>query len=277
MITGQGLEAIFFTTVRIETDGPSGAGCGTGFLATHLVDGGASGCVFLVTNKHVIGDATTGKFFFIAQKPDGTPDITQRREFTITSFQAAWVGHPDPKVDVTVANVSTILNVLNAQGTPAFMRSVPTTEFATDEKLASECLPVEDVTVLGYPNGWISNNLPLARRGITASPPALDVEGRPQLLLDVPIVPGSSGSPVFICNVGGYATKNGFVSGSRFLLIGIVSSFLYRDTRGEWVGKAVPTAPLATMVIKENTGLAAAFKARAIREAIEKFLKVHPQ
>lgn len=276
MVTGKGMEILFFSTVRIETSGPSGDGIGSGFLVSHMEAGAADGHVFLVTNKHVIGDATTGKFFFIAQKPDGTPDITQRREFTVVGLQDAWVGHPDPAVDVTVSNISTPLNMLVAQGTPAYARWIPTTEFATDKRMAAEFLPVEDILVVGYPNGWLSNNLPIARRGVTAAPPALDLWGGPHLLIDVPIFPGSSGSPVFICNVGSHSTYSGLVPGTRFVLLGIVSEFLYRETTGEWKGKAIPTDPTAEMVIKENTGLGVALKARTIRETIDSFLKTHP-
>ena len=87
-MTGNGLyEAVFFATVRIQTTGPTGAGVGTGFLAAHAE--GNSGRIFLVTNKHVIAGATNGTFFFIARKPDGSPDIEQRREFTVHGFASA--------------------------------------------------------------------------------------------------------------------------------------------------------------------------------------------
>jgi hypothetical protein len=39
---------------------------------------------------------------------------------------------------------------------------------------------------------------PIARRGWTATPVALDYSGKPMFLVDAPVFVGSSGSPVFV-------------------------------------------------------------------------------
>ena len=40
--------------------------------------------------------------------------------------------------------------------------------------------------------------MPILRRGTTATPIALNFEGRPEFLIDAAVYPGSSGSPVFV-------------------------------------------------------------------------------
>lgn len=70
---------------------------------------------------------------------------------------------------------------------------------------------IETVTFFGYPNGiWdTANFLPIARRGVTATPISIDFQGKKQFLIDASVFPGSSGSPVFIINTGMYTNKFG--------------------------------------------------------------------
>ena len=64
-------------------------------------------------------------------------------------------------------------------------------------------------TMVGYPNGlWdTKNDLPIIRRGITATPAFRDYCGRDEFLIDAACFPGSSGSPVFILNQGLHTTS----------------------------------------------------------------------
>ena len=57
---------------------------------------------------------------------------------------------------------------------------------------------MEDVIMVGYPVGlWDSvNNRPIFRRGITATDPKVDFEGKKEFLIDCACIWGSSGSPV---------------------------------------------------------------------------------
>ena len=61
------------------------------------------------------------------------------------------------------------------------------------------------VFMVGYPIGLWDNvhNRPLIRRGITATDPRLDFEGRPEFVVDMASFPGSSGSPVIRPNAPG--------------------------------------------------------------------------
>lgn len=80
--------------------------------------------------------------------------------------------------------------------------------------------------MIGYPNGlWDQvNNMPIIRRGITATNVTLDYNGKKEFLIDAACFPGSSGSPVLICNVGGYTSKFGSLNWgkSRVFLLGIL-------------------------------------------------------
>lgn len=84
---------------------------------------------------------------------------------------------------------------------------------------------VEDILMVGYPIGlWDEiNNLPLIRRGITATHPAVDFCGSSIGVIDAACFPGSSGSPVLIINEGAYGTKKGMQLGSsRAVLLGVL-------------------------------------------------------
>lgn len=71
--------------------------------------------------------------------------------------------------------------------------------------------------MIGYPNGlWDSqNNLPIIRRGITATSVKKDYNGKKEFLIDAAVFPGSSGSPVFIFNEGSYSVPGGFSNGHQ--------------------------------------------------------------
>ena len=60
----------------------------------------------------------------------------------------------------------------------------------------------QEVKFVGYPIGiWDEkNNLPIMRRGMTATDPAIDYNGRGEFLVNAAVYPGSSGSPVYIAN-----------------------------------------------------------------------------
>lgn len=112
-----------------------------------------------------------------------------------------------------------------------------------DAKLA-ELSAVEELLMVGYPIGiWDSkNNLPLLRRGSTASHPALDFCGRPEFMIDAACFPDSSGSPVLLANLGSYSDKDGsLVLGSRIALLGVLHAGPRMNAEGQIVPKPIPT------------------------------------
>ena len=69
----------------------------------------------------------------------------------------------------------------------------------TDEELKNLDY-MEDIFMVGYPRGLCDelNNYPIFRKGVTATHPYVDYQGKREFLLDITNIGGSSGSPVFI-------------------------------------------------------------------------------
>jgi hypothetical protein len=120
---------------------------------------------------------------------------------------------------------------------------------------------LEDVIMVGYPIGlWDSvNNMPVFRRGVTATHPYLDYESRKEFLVDMACFPGSSGSPVLLYNATGYMTRDGthHIGQSRIKLLGTLYAGPQFDAQGELHIVPVPIATKAIAVsrIPINIGL----------------------
>jgi hypothetical protein len=127
----------------------------------------------------------------------------------------------------------------------------------------------EDVVVVGYPNGvWDSvNNRPILRKGITATDPNVDYQGRAEFLVDLAWLPGSSGSPVFLWNIGSYATRAGELRmGSRVKLVGIFSSGPARRTISEATLFGEPTGQQEFALPTASSDFGTVIKARKLME-----------
>jgi hypothetical protein len=101
-------------------------------------------------------------------------------------------------------------------------------------------IPLEDIVMIGYPNGLEDsfNNLPLFRKGITASHPAIDYEGKEKFVIDNGIYPGSSGSPVFLLTDEFYQKSREIQRGPDHLrLLGIVQEVFIYTAEGRIVSR----------------------------------------
>lgn len=91
--------------------------------------------------------------------------------------------------------------------------------------------------MIGYPNGiWdFKNNMPIVRRGITATNPKLDYNGLPIFIIDCACFPGSSGSPVLIFNQGSYTDARGNINlgTGRVILLGVLFAGPQHIAEGE--------------------------------------------
>jgi hypothetical protein len=135
---------------------------------------------------------------------------------------------------------------------------------------------LEPVTFIGYPNGiWDSKNLlPIARRGMTASPISVDFENTPRFLIDASVFGGSSGSPVFLLNQGVYTDKTGgTIIGSRLLFVGVIAAVFFRTQFNQVVAVPIPTQVQPMVQQQEMIDLGIVFKARTVIETVEAFLK----
>ncbi|MCX2709046.1 S1 family peptidase [Pseudomonas sp. DCB_BG] len=217
------LEQIMKCVVRIKTKTARGSGTGTGFLykATKTTDG-AFVPVFL-TNKHVIENATEATIIFSILKPDGT-DIEKLVEITIDNLPAIIVNHPNEDVDLCAILADPFVDQLVRNNYSLSVVAI-TPDLLASREFMNGLLPLEQVTMIGYPNGiWDHhNNGAIARRGSIATMPEHDYHGKKQFVVDMACFNGSSGSPVFLANFGEFATRDGsFVTGSRVNLLGIL-------------------------------------------------------
>lgn len=120
--------------------------------------------------------------------------------------------------------------------------------------------------MIGYPNGiWdAKNNLPIIRKGVTATHPAINFNGKSEFLTDIASFPGSSGSPVFLLNVGGYMDSQGnvFMGTSRVKLLGVHYAGALHTATGDIKIVYSPTSntPIPVTQIPNNIGVAISSK-----------------
>jgi hypothetical protein len=193
-------DQLFFITVYLKGHAANGdSWTGTGFVYRVPIEDEEGDALFLVTNKHVALDADRVQVRFIS---GSDADFTAPRLGsceTIVLSRNFFYGHPDDDIDVCVAPISQPVRELHAEGRFVYFKTiVDTTAFdALDDGAVNA---IEAVTFVGYPDGLFDSHsyLPIARHGYTATPPAVDYEGKPQFLIDASVFPGSSGSPVVI-------------------------------------------------------------------------------
>lgn len=169
--------------------------------------------------------------------------------------------------DKLIMPIAEILQQLQSQGKHPFIVSLDESVIPS-QALLDELLPIEDVIMVGYPNGiWdTANNMPIIRRGITATRPGLKYNGRDEFIIDAAVYPGSSGSPVFLFNQGSYANRQGISFGTRIFLLGVVYKVFLHTAQGNIVVQNIPTqnVPMAVTGVPNNLGLV--IRAERIRD-----------
>ena len=232
--------AMCFATVRLECRDAAGKGSvGKAFFYRHHVREGVE-VLFLVTNRHVIAGGAAGSARMHVANADGSGPSGLFYDLHIGHpFEKRWIGHPDPDVDLCAVNASPVLNQLSQGGRPLFYRSLHTSNSPSAATLGGLCA-VEDILMVGYPIGLsdAQNNMPLVRRGITASHPAVPFEGKKVGVTDMACFPGSSGSPIVIYNPVAYRANGGVAIDERFLFLGVhfASPLMKQDGTFEFVG-----------------------------------------
>lgn len=267
-------EQLFFTTVRVDTISQNGmSGSGTAFFFSYKR--GEINYPFVVTNKHVVIGMREGALSFL-QRQEQTPQLGQGFRLRIDDWENAWFGHPSPDIDIAICPFAPLeAHIKQQYGIDLFYRNVSDEMIPTDEQ-AANLDALESVTFIGYPNGiWDSKNLlPIARRGMTASPISVDFENTPRFLIDASVFGGSSGSPVFLLNQGVYSDKAGNTTiGSRLLFIGVIAAVFFRTQFNQIVAVPIPTQVQPMAQQQEMIDLGIVFKARTVVETIEAFLK----
>jgi hypothetical protein len=251
-------DQLVHTTVRIECQAGDGRNSsGTGFIMSFCHDGHQF-VPAIVTNKHVIDGAAAGVFHMTLRGNDNLPLYGQRVPIRVRNFESLWVKHPHEEVDLAAFPLAAVLRRLEDQGKHVFYFWWDT-DFIANAAYTTGLNAVEDILMIGCPNGlWDShNNLPIVRRGVTATPPYIDFEGRPEFIIDCACFPGSSGSPILLYNPDSHSTKNVMHMGkSRIKLLGILWGAPQYTAEGEIrvVPAPVSVQPVAVSRLPINLG-----------------------
>lgn len=261
---------LLFNTVRVDTvleDGSEGSG--TAFVMSHAHARGTH--TFIVTNRHLVEGVRRGGLVF-TQKRNGQPLIGQRFQLNIEDFPLAWFTHPDPEVDLAIIPMRPLEQAAREQGVELYYHIIDS-RLAPDAATLSALDALEEVLFVGYPSGvWDQVNLmPILRRGTTATPMALNFEGRPEFLIDAAVYPGSSGSPVFIYQTD--VLRPNSSGGRKFLFAGVISAVFFREEANHLVSAPVPANLGGTVIGSEMIDLGLVIKAQSVIEAMNAYLK----
>ena len=186
-----------------------------------------------------------------------------------------WIGHPQEDIDVAIMPFGSTLTELDKKGVQIFFKTITQNLIPTDKVIREDIDAIEDILFIGYPNNIYDrkNLLPVVRKGITATPIQVDFEEKPVFLIDASIFEGSSGSPVFLCNVGSYSPKGkGLVVGNRFFFLGIVASVFIRKDVNTIELIDIPTRRIPVVATTQMLDLGIVYKSTVIKQLIERYL-----
>lgn len=250
-------EQLAYSTIRIECEYNDGAsGTGTGFFFKFKENKSD----VIITNKHVINGAKKGRLIFTKAGDNNDPLDTEHFPISLNHFESLWKKHLDSDVDLCAMPIAPFLREAEKQSTKLFYIPLDKSIIPSTKQL-DDFSALEEILMVGYPNGiWDSvNNKPIFRKGVTATHPNFDYNGKKEFMIDAACFPGSSGSPVFIFNEGGYQDKRGntYLGGTRIILMGTLYAGPQYTTTGEIKIIDVPTSekPVTILSIPNNLGL----------------------
>jgi hypothetical protein len=252
-------EKLMHTTVRLECalgDGRTSTGTGF-FFSFHLNDN--THIPVIIMNKHVIEGSVKGTFVLTKRSANDEPIIGSYETVVLDNFEQLWVKHPDENVDLAAFPMAPLYRQAEQQGSAVFTPPLSEDLIPSSSQL-EDLSGLENITMIGYPNGiWdAKNNMPIVRRGITATSPKYDYNGLPIFVIDCACFPGSSGSPVLIFDQGGYMDAKGNLNlgGSRILLLGALFAGPQHVAEGEIKTIDVPLqhVPISLSKIPNNLG-----------------------
>jgi len=249
-------EMITYSTVLIRCEYSNGtSGSGTGFVINLCQNKDNDTCIpVLITNNHVVENSIKTVFEFCQADEKGNP--LDKHPFTFEYLGNSWIHHPNNSVDLCCLPLAESLTELQKGNMRVFYIPLDTSLIPNATQL-SELAAMEDVVMVGYPIGLSDNynHKPIVRRGITASHPNKDYQGKKEILLDMACYPGSSGSPVFILNQGAYPVADGVAMGNRIYLLGVLYGGHEFNAQGVLQFAKLPNVPVPITRIPINLGI----------------------
>lgn len=179
----------------------------------------------LITNKHVVDGADKISIRCHIADPETYESTGELLDVTV-ALHDTLLPHPDNNVDLCAISIGSIIQQAMDQKTPIFYAPV-TMDWIPNEEEWQYFDAIEDITMVGCPRGLTDekNNFPIVRRGITATSPNKDYNGKKEFMVDMACFPGSSGSPIFLYNENGYLdrkTQAYHMGETRLKLLGIL-------------------------------------------------------
>lgn len=204
-------QRLVYSTVKINCISSNGnRRTGTGFFYST-----SRNEWLLVTNNHLIQDSKTGKFTLTEGDKYNEPIPGSGIERKIDNFSEKWIRHPDQAVDLCAMPLMPVITEIRREGKVPYFTRIEHCTIPSEEEW-SDFIPTEDILMIGYPNGlWDKvNGLPFFNRGMTATHPYINYNGREEFVMDISVYPGSSSSPVFRLTDEFYAKSRNFQGGS---------------------------------------------------------------
>ncbi|NWN60630.1 S1 family peptidase [Pseudomonas allii] len=243
-------EQMLHSTVKLTSlKGGSAIGTGTGFFFEINKDSERN-IPAIITNNHVINGSDM--LMAICHLSDNQKPSGEYINCHIHLNESRIIRHPNPDIDLCAVLIGDVLNQTNAAGNPIFFVSLNSSVIpSSDEWQYFDA--IEEVTMIGCPNGIYdeANNLPISRKGITASSLTKNYNGKQEFMVDMACFPGSSGSPVFVYDRNGYMdrkTNSYMVASSRLKLVGILYAGPQITNTGAIVLGQTPKVHIAAMM-----------------------------
>lgn len=238
-----------YTTVSLNiTNKDLFSWTGTGFFVDAMDETKTKRIPLLVTSKHILENGETLTFTLRTLNEEGEPQQNDQFKVQISDLQKACIYHPSKDVDIAAVSIAFIINKALEKGKKLFTAPF-TLNMIPNETNEKALFAMEEIVTIGYPdNLWDqANNLPLFRKGITSSNPSFNYNGREEFLIDVPDLPGTSGSPVLIFSQTNLGLKDGKMQqGGRLILLGVLTSSIVDEIADD----ATPINNNLTTVIK---------------------------
>lgn len=234
---------LLHSTARIEAVRPGGVlSTGTGFMYDFPSSRSNVIVPVLVTCWHVVSNSQMGRFI-ISQVASNGASSADNKVSLLFPGESVWLRHPDTNIDLAVLPIAGFLEQFRSNHVQLNIKMIPASFVANSNDMESFGV-FQELKFIGYPLGiWDEkNNLPIVRRGMTATDPAVDYNGQTKFLLDAAVFPGSSGSPVYMADEGGGFSRGHFHTADDLKLVGILTEVYRYNSEGQLEIVSIPTA-----------------------------------